>query len=132
MIKKQTKDIKIILTDFENLLRFKPSVSQMYEEIQMMKFRVRPVRGDVLSLNLKSSQFISALWSLGKLDEFYRNKISRLNNKDREIFNEIFEEVYQKFQKDLNKVSIFPLKTVKYRTPLEVEIFRERKLKKTN
>lgn len=132
MRKKQTKDIKTILDDFESLLKFKPSINQMYEEIQMMKFKVRPLSGDILSLNLKNDQFVSTLWSLGKLDEFYQKKISGLNYKDREIFNKIFEEVYQRFQTDLNKINIRPFKTVKYKTPLEVEIFRERKLKKTN
>jgi hypothetical protein len=131
-MKKQTKDIRTILDDFENLLKFKPSINQMYEEIQMMKFKVRPLSGDVLSLNLKNDQFVSTLWSLGKLDEFYQKKISGLNYKDREIFNKIFEEVYQRFQADLNKINIRPFKVVKYKTPLEVEIFRERKLKKTN
>ncbi len=132
MRKKQTKDIKIILDDFESLLKFKPSINQMYEEIQMMKFKVRPLSGDVLSLNLKNDQFVSTLWSLGKLDEFYQKKISSLNYKDREIFNKIFEEVYQRFHADLNKINIRPLKMVKYKTSLEVEIFRERRLKKTN
>jgi len=132
MRKKQTKDIKIILDDFESLLKFKPSINQMYEEIQMMKFKVRPLSGDVLSLNLKNDQFVSTLWSLGKLDEFYQKKISGLNYKDREIFNKIFEEVYQRFHADLNKINIRPLKMVKYKTSLEVEIFRERRLKKTN
>jgi len=132
MRKKQTKDIKIILSDFESLLKFKPSINQMYLEIQMMKFRVRPLSGDVLSLNLKNDRFVSTLWSLGKLDEFYQKKISRLNHKDREIFNRIFEEVYQKFQADLNKISVQSQKIVKYKTSLEVEIFRERKLKNIN
>jgi len=132
MKKKQTKDIKTILADFENLLRFKPSINQMHEEIQMMKFKVRPLNGDVLSLNLKSDQFVSTLWSLGKLDEFYQKKIGSLKQRDREIFNKIFEEIYKKFQEDLNKINIRQLKMVKYRTSLEVEIFRERRLKKTN
>lgn len=132
-MKKQTKDIKIILDDFESLLKFKPSINQMYEEIQIMKFRVRPLRGDVLSVNLKNDQFVSVLWSLGKLDEFYQQKINSLNFKDREIFNKIFEEVYHRFQTDLNRVNIKrSYKTVSPRTRLEVEIFRERKLKKTN
>jgi len=132
MKKKQIKDIKTVLADFESLLKFKPSINQMYEEIQMMKFKVRPLSGDVLSLNLKNDQFVSTLWSLGKLDEFYQKKISTLNFKDREIFNKIFEEVYQRFQVDLNKINVRSLKMVKYKTPLEVEIFRERKLRKTN
>lgn len=132
MRKKQTKDIKTVFDDFENLLKLKPSIDQMYEEIQMMKFKVRPLKGDVLSLNLKNDRFVSTLWSLGKLDEFYQNKISSLNYKDREIFNKIFEEVYLRFQVDLNKINVRLLKEVKYKTHLEVEIFRERKFKKTN
>src|SRR3989339_1638626 len=99
-MKKQIKDIKIILADFESLLKIKPSIDQMYEEIQMMKFKVRPLSGDVLSVNLKNDQFVSTLWSLGKLDEFYQKKINGLNYKDKEIFNKIFEEVYQRFQAD--------------------------------
>lgn len=132
MRKKQTKDIKKILNDFETLLKFKPPINQMYTEIQMMKFKVRPVSGDVLSLNLKNDRFVSTLWSLGKLDEFYQKKISSLKNKDREIFNKIFEEVYQRFQTDLNRINILQPKMVKYKTSLEVEIFREKRLKKTN
>ena len=131
-MKKQTEDIKTILNDFESLLKLKPPINQMYEEIQMMKFKVRPLSGDVLSVNLKNDQFVSTLWSLGKLDEFYQKKINGLNYKDKEIFNKIFEEVYQKFQADLNRVNIRSMKMIKYKTRLEVEIFRERKFKKTN
>ena len=98
-----------------------------------MKFKVRPLRGDVLSVDLKNDQFISTLWSLGKLDEFYQQKINSLNYKDKEIFNKIFEEVYYRFQTDLNNINIKrSYKTINPRTRLEVEIFRERKLKKTN
>ena len=50
----------------------------MYEEIRMMKFRIRPLQGNVLSVNLNNEKFIEVLWSMGKLDEFYGDKQNKL------------------------------------------------------
>ena len=46
----------------------------MFEEVRMMKFKIKPIQGDVSAFNLKNERFIESLWSLGKLDEFFHKE----------------------------------------------------------
>lgn len=92
----------------------------------MMRFKVRPVAGDVSSLNFKNEQFIEALWSLGKLDEFFHSVIKDLRKDDRQIFFKLFDGLYQEYQSRLNRVGIREGASLGDNKTFEVEIFRER------
>ena len=62
----------------------------MFEEVQMMKFKIKPIHGDVSAFNLKNISFIESLWSLGKLDEFFHREFPQLSKKDQEVFLRFF------------------------------------------
>jgi UDP-galactopyranose mutase len=95
MPKKTSNDVVEKVTHFQRqILENKPTFVQMYEEIRMMKFKIRPVVGDISVLNLKNSGFIEILWSLGKLDEFFQHEYGKLSYKKRDLFLRLFDEIH--------------------------------------
>lgn len=105
----------------------------MMEEVRMMKFKVRPVQGDIGEFNLKNGKLLEAVWSLGKLDELFQKEYDNLSFKEKKVFMRIFDGLYQRLQSELNGIN---LKRNKFGNPLpvlEMEIFREKhSLKKVN
>ena len=106
-------------------------VRQRDEEIRMMKFRIRPLQGNVLSVNLNNEKFIEVLWSMGKLDEFYQSEFSSLTPKNKQLFIKIFEDLHIQFQEELNRVNLLKGRYSKKPQTLEMEIYKE-KNKKVN
>ena len=87
MRKKSNTDVIEIVSKFQkNILENKPSDDQMYQDVRMMKFKVKPVLGDISILNLKNNTLIEILWSLGKIDEFFQNQSDKLDDTEREVF----------------------------------------------
>lgn len=126
MKKKEQKDVMEIVSHFQKTLMNKPSVEQMLEEIRMMKFKVKPTHGDFSIVDLNDSHFIETIWSLGKLDELFQKEYQKLSNKKKGIFFNIFDNLYQKFQSDLNNLNLKKEKIQKPTSSFEMEIFKEK------
>ena len=75
MRKKINKDILSLINNIQKIISTKPNTDQMFEEVRMMKFKIKPIQGDLMSFNLKNQHFIESLWSLGKLDEFFFREV---------------------------------------------------------
>ncbi|KKP68165.1 MAG: hypothetical protein UR68_C0005G0021 [Candidatus Roizmanbacteria bacterium GW2011_GWA2_35_19] len=129
--KKLAKNMSELVGSFQMLVKNKPPINQMYEEIRMMKFRIRPLQGNVLSVNLNNEKFIEVLWSMGKLDEFYQSEFSSLTPKNKQLFIKIFEDLHIQFQEELNRVNLLKGRYSKKPQTLEMEIYKE-KNKKVN
>ncbi|EKE13764.1 MAG: hypothetical protein ACD_12C00829G0001 [uncultured bacterium] len=130
-MKKTNKDIISLFGTIQKVISSKPTINQMFEEVQMMKFKIKPIQGDLMSFNLKNQQFIESLWSLGKLDEFFFKEVPSLSKKEKEIFMRIFDGLYFKYQQQLNQTNLQQRKVTLTKTGLlELEIYKERKLKK--
>lgn len=126
MKKKETVDLLLILADFQkNILERTPSIETMMDEVRMMHFKIRPLQGDVSLLNLKEDKLIETLWNLGKLDEFYQKHNSRLTNKQKNTFFIFFDEVYRKFQNQLNRLNLRSAPQTDMPSPIEMEIFKD-------
>ncbi|OQY68170.1 hypothetical protein B6D29_01230 [Microgenomates bacterium UTCPR1] len=132
MKKKMNQDVIELIGSFQKTLDNKPTVKKMYEEIQMMRFKVKPIKGDLSTVNLNNDKFIRTLWSLGKLDEFFQKEFYGLNRKNKELFSRIFESIYEKYQVELNRINIQIEKNIRNQRFLEVEIFKESKNNKIN
>ncbi|MFA6081229.1 MAG: hypothetical protein WC741_02370 [Patescibacteria group bacterium] len=131
MKKKINKDILSLFGNIQKIISAKPTINQMFEEVQMMKFKIRPIRGDLMSFNLKNEQFIESLWSLGKLDEFFHKEFPVLSKKEKEVFIKIFDSLYFKYQQQLNQANLQQKKISLTKTGLlELEIYKEQKLNK--
>lgn len=103
----------------------KPSIEEMIQEVRMMNFKVRPVYGNIAKLDFKNGAFIDALWSLGKLDEFFRDEVVGIEDEEREIFFKIIEEMRASFQKQLNRTQISDKTPKGDPTFFEIEIFKD-------
>ncbi len=129
MRKKNSADVFDMIANFQlNVLNKKPSNEQMYDEVRLMRFKIRPLNGEIAMLDLSNSGFIEMLWGLGKLDEFYQGHIEKLPPNERQIFFRIFDELYQKFQQELNKVNL-KREEINPNSSFEMEIFKDRSKK---
>ena len=125
------KDILSLFGNIQKIISSKPNTNQMFEEVQMMKFKIKPIQGDVSAFNLKNERFIESLWSLGKLDEFFHKEFPQLSKKEQEVFLRFFDNLYFKYQQQLNHINLQPARMTLTKTGLlELEIYKERKLKK--
>lgn len=131
MRKKINKDILSLFGGIQKIISSKPMISQMFEEVQMMKFKIKPLQGDVSAYNLKNEKFIESLWSLGKLDEFFHKEFPRLSKKEQEIFLKFFDTLYSKYQEQLNQINLQPTRKIMTKSGLlELEIYKEGRLRK--
>lgn len=111
----------------------KPSLDKMYDEIRMMRFKIRPISGDVSLLQFKNSELIEALWGLGKLDEVFQKEYDNLGNDQKEVFFRLFDNLYHQYQEQLNKININKELKPKLSQVFEMEIFKDiTARKKTN
>ena len=123
---KQNKDVISLFVNFQKqLLRDKPAAGRMHEEIRMMKFKIRPLRGDVSMLNFKDEGLIEVLWSLGKLDEFFQKKYTTLNKSQQKIFFQLFEDLHNKYQDRLSELNLKAGEEQNLSPIIEMEIFKE-------
>lgn len=125
MRKRATKNIIKLLFDFQKSLNQTPNYEKMLEEIRMMKFKIRPIQGNLSEVDFNNKKFVEILWKLGKLDSFFQEKILPLESKDKEFFLNFFESIYSKYQEDLNKIKLSKTKFKKTDNLLAVEIFKE-------
>lgn len=131
MKKKNSINLANEIYNFQRqILHQKPPLKKMYEEIRMMKFKIRPLQGDISELNFLNKEFIEILWNLGKLDEFFHRERKKLNEKQKEVFLNFFDHLYDKFQSQLNKIELRGEKEDKKSEIIEMEIYKEDPLQK--
>lgn len=130
MIKKNNQDILEIFSNFQKTLEKKPSAGQMFDEVRMMKFKIRPIMGDISFLQLKDNGLIETLWSLGKLDEMFQKEYKKLRKTEQEIFFRMFENLYHQFQSQLANINLSRDRSLDAPRILEMEIFKEMPSKK--
>src|SRR3990167_5337971 len=106
MSKKNGKDVVEIFSKLKKALGVRPPIEKMYEEIRMMRFKIKPISGDIFLLQLKNHRLIETLWGLGKLDEVFQKEYKKLASEQKEAFFRIFDNLYQQFQDQLSKINI--------------------------
>lgn len=123
----QNKDAFEIIKGFQtSVLKQTPTVEKMYEEVRMMRFKIKPLQGDISTLDFKNREFISALWSLGKLDEFFQRHFTDLKSEQQEVFFKLMDEMRYEFQNQLNRANIKPQENDTKAAIFEMEIFKEK------
>lgn len=99
----------------------------MYEEVRMMRFKIRPVSGEISQLDFNNTEFIEMLWGLGKMDEFFQSHINEFTDQEKHTFYRIFEDLHRKFQNKYNQLQI--AKRTSPQAPpsaFEMEIYKDR------
>jgi len=134
MKNKTFDEILELFAGFRENLKIKPSVDTMYEEVKMMRFKIKPLQGDVTLLDLNNQQLIETLWQLGKLDEFFQQEFKKLPLSQQEIFFNFFTDMYNKLQNNLNHINLKAGKIFSSTSSvLEMEIIKEKPdIKKIN
>lgn len=123
--RKKSRLIDIINSIQENVVYKKPPFNEIKEEVKMMQFKIRPLIGNVLSLDFNNQYFIETLWMLGKMDGYFDLYYSQLSKKDKQVFLNFFLATYKKFQGRLNQVR-FKRNSANLRTNFfEMEIFKK-------
>lgn len=133
-MRKKAQDAIKLFVDFQKKLSGnKVSSERMYEELQMMRFRIRPLQGDISSLNFKDKDLIEILWRLGKLDEFFQQEHGRLSSSQRKTFFQLFDDLHQQYQERLGALNLKSDEDLEFSSTIEMEIYKEeRPHKKTN
>jgi len=103
---KKTDVIDKIKEFQEELLVKKPDIQQMVHEVRMMNFKVRPINGNISDLDFSNMEFIDALWSLGKLDEFFRKEAPVISNAEKSVFFRIVNDLRVEMQHRLRSANI--------------------------
>ncbi len=115
-----------VITQFQRTIGDKPTLESMYGDVLMMKFKIKPLQGDIAILNFKNYDFISALWSLGKLDECIQQNFSKLDSEEQEIFSKLIDYMRQEFQQKLNTANIKGnIEVEEPKTFFEMEIYKD-------
>ena len=125
MSKKNHDIVDVIALLQDKILNHKPSIETMWAEVCMMKFKIRPVMGDISSLNFHNNNLIELMWSLGKLDDFFHQEYKKLSNSQKDIFFKIFEDLHEQFQSELNALNLNRNVADSVNPSLEMEIFKE-------
>lgn len=124
--KKHTDVLKMITLFQQNILANKPSHAQMYDELRMMRFQIKPVSGSVTKLDFKNETFIEMLWGLGKIDEFFQKHIKTLTPQEKRVFQSVFTRLQQSFHNQFNKIAMATAEEPDAAGGFEIEIFKAR------
>lgn len=127
---KKNRDVVDIFSKLKKTLDVKPTMEKMYKEVRMMRFKIKPISGDIFLLKLKNRHLIETLWGLGKLDEVFQQEYKNVSSDQQEAFFRYFDNLYQHFQERLNKISVSPEFKTTLPQVLEMEIFKDKAAKK--
>jgi len=110
----------------------KPNHEQMVRDVYMMKFKIRPLQGDVSKLNFSNATFVETIWQLGKMDDFIEKNLHKIDKKQENAFLHYFEGMYKQLQNTLNSLHFGVQKGDMFikRDFVEMEIYKERTSKK--
>lgn len=127
---KKPKNIVDLIINLNKIIEKPPPLNEIKKEVLMMNFKMKPILGDLTEVQINHPKFITTLWKLGKLDEFFQKEINKIPKKQLPIFIEAFEDIFEKYQKQLNDVKLITKKDVNLKTSiLEVEIFKDQEKK---
>ncbi len=131
--KDSTPDMMSLFKSFKSdVLDKKRSHAQMVKEVYMMKFKIRPLQGDVSKLNFSNATFVETIWQLGKMDDFIEKHLNKIDKKQEHAFFHYFEGMYKQLQNTLNSLHFSTQKDEAFAKQdfIEMEIYKERKNKK--
>ncbi len=127
-----SKDIMRLFKYFQtNILEKQPLFGTMLKDVRMMQYKIRPLRGDISIINFSNKTLVETLWQLGKMEDFITTNRKVVKKSQERIFFRYFDGLYEQLQEKLNNLQL-----VEKGAPqtskgiLEMEIFKEKKLKK--
>ena len=101
--KRQKVDVFLLLKDFQKLIKNKPTVEKMIEEITIMGLKIKPVLGDISLLDFSNKKMVEVFWSLGKFDDFFQGYYEKLSENELSILFNYFDYLKNKLLLSLPK-----------------------------
>ena len=111
------------------VIKNKPSLDTMKTEIRMNALKIRPYAGDVFHLNMSNTQFINALWSILKLEEYVQQTEKKISSNEISAFYQFMGQYRSQLQDQINGIDMrLPhIKTQGIENRVLLEIYRDRK-----
>ena len=131
--KNSTPDMLSLFKSFKaDVLDKKQSHEQMVKDVYMMKFKIRPLQGDISKLNFSNATLVETIWQLGKMDDFIEKHLHSIDKKQEHAFFHYFEGMYSQLQNTLNSLQfdVHNGDIFTKRDFIEMEIYKERKNKR--
>lgn len=125
MTSKNRIDLVDSLKNMQKILTNRPQYKEMLAEVQMMRFKIKPIMGNITEINLQDLQLIEILWSLGKLEEFFKRDYDRIPVKQRGSFLRIFDSIRGQLQENLGQLNIRQNNPQSTSRLIEMEIVKE-------
>ncbi len=100
-----------------------PSVGIMLSELKMMKFKMRPLAGDISSLSKMNSDVISSLWRIGRIDEIVQTHFYDLEEDGQEMVLKYLESFETLTQHQIK--GALQAKKIRGKDVLKIEVYRE-------
>jgi len=125
MINKNHVDLMESLRSIKKILDNRPNSQEMLKEVRMMRFKIKPIFGNVTEIDLNDFRLIETLWSLGKLEEFVDREYRHISYKDRMTFIRILTSIKDRLKDNLNKIDIKRTNPRSAASLIEMEILRE-------
>jgi len=113
------------LRNMQKILENRPDSQEMLREITMMRFKIKPIFGNITEVDLNDFRLIETLWSLGKLEEFFKSEYPRIPVKERHSFIRILDSVKDRLKENLNKIDMKRHNPKNATSLIEMEILRE-------
>jgi hypothetical protein len=110
----------------EEVLEKKVSKKEILRDLSVMSFKIKSLLGDMSKLKFDDTDFLRALWSLGKLEEFTNRQMSQLMDDEAEVFFRLVEDIRIDLERRMGRASLPKIvKTTKKRARFELEIIKE-------
>lgn len=67
------------------------SDKRILEDIKTMRFKIRPLEGDINRLNAFDPNLLSSLWRIGKIDQIVRASFDNLSEREQDVLMEYLQ-----------------------------------------
>lgn len=100
---------------------------QMIEEIKMMKFKIRPISGDVFYLIAHDMGFLESIWRLGKIEEIVSQSFKRLDARQKDILSKYLDDLeWRAQQKIISSIENLPYIDQNKVRLIQLEVFKDK------
>lgn len=96
-------------------------------DVQMMRFKVRSLIGDISLVDRMDQEIIESLWKIGKIDQIISEHIDTISEDDQETLMAYFESMESHMRESIRHS--FELKPISNKQQtLKLEIFKDAEL----
>lgn len=108
-----------------------PSLENKLKDVQMMRFKVRSIIGDISFVDKMDTQIIDYLWKIGKIDQIISEHIDTIGEEDQDTLMSYFHSIESHMRESIRHS--FELKPASKKAPtLKLEIFKELELQEVS